>query len=169
MIEEQEIFFTTLYKQYYAPVCGFIEKRVHNPELAQDLTQDAFLNVYRHRESVMHEKGIVSYLYTCALHNIATYYRNSDRLKDDSHVELAEDGRFAADPSETYTAIEPVRIALARLPQREKDILVQTFLYERSQREIAREHGHATRTVRNHLSTARKAFIQAYEQEERAS
>jgi len=57
--------FKALYDQYYTPIKNFIYYKCGDVDLAEDLTQDAFMKLWQKREDIK-EETVKSYLYTIA-------------------------------------------------------------------------------------------------------
>lgn len=59
-----------LFYAYYEDLCGFAEAQVGSPELAEDLVQDLFLDLWRRREALAIESSLRAYLFG-AVRNLA--------------------------------------------------------------------------------------------------
>lgn len=70
--------FEELMARNQARVCAFLQRLVGNLQSAEDLTQEVFMRVYKHRESYRPEARFTTWLYRVA-HNVAF---NSLRAKN---------------------------------------------------------------------------------------
>lgn len=58
--------FQLVYRAYLRPVGGFFRRRGFTTDLADDLTQDTFVRVYRHLEAYEHRGNFAAWLFTVA-------------------------------------------------------------------------------------------------------
>jgi len=98
--ESMRCTFTTLAREFYAPVFNFIARQAPNREDAADITQQVFVQAYRSFERFDQEKDFAPWIYTIARRCVADFYRRrratvtqlEDSLRDplpDPHEQAA--------------------------------------------------------------------------------
>ncbi|HVX93149.1 MAG TPA: sigma factor, partial [Candidatus Dojkabacteria bacterium] len=66
-----------MYKTYLLKVYRYMYARVHNVELAQDLTSDCMWKVVRNQDFIDHKKNIGSWIFTIAHNTLIDYFRTN--------------------------------------------------------------------------------------------
>jgi RNA polymerase sigma-70 factor (ECF subfamily) len=166
--------FGELVERYHARAYWVAFGLVGNQEEARDVTQDAFLRVYRALARFDFNQSFYTWLYRIVV-NLAI-----DRLRKLSKaraVAIEDVGEPASDEVDTVpergiesneTARE-VREVLATLPEKYRTVMTLRELNGLSCKEIARIVGSSHATVRWRLHMARKFFKEAWERRERRS
>lgn len=67
--------FTFLYKRFYKPIAHYIRSRIHNPEVAEEITQEVFLKVHRFQDSFQEGHAFSTWLWTIAKNTVFDYLR----------------------------------------------------------------------------------------------
>lgn len=127
------------YKEYLPRVYNFLLYRAGDEALAEDLTAVVFEKAWRGRESYQHDLGAFStWLFTIARNVVADHFRRKDR---ELPLEVV---RGHADPVSLEETIqhrqEAARLSslLARLPERERELVAFKYGAGLNNREIAR-------------------------------
>jgi RNA polymerase sigma-70 factor (ECF subfamily) len=138
--------FEDLYRAHLRDVYSYAYYRVGNPHDAEDLTEQAFLQAYRHFDRARREsdgRPLRPWLIRIA-HNLASnYYRDRSRRPQTS-LETADP--IAARPgteaiAEGRVELRQVMGHLDRLPDDRRDALIMRFALGMDNREIARALG----------------------------
>lgn len=161
--------FALLFQRHYDRVYGILFRLVGTRAEAEDLAQEVFLRLYRQRFSRRGEHNVGGWLYRVAMNQGYNALRSRQRrwrrdtalLPDPTDAEPAP--AEAAAQAETRAA---VRAALARLPQRDVQLLLLRQM-GLSYAEMADVCGVAPGSVGTLLRRAGDAFRRAYEREER--
>lgn len=138
--------FNRLYEQHGSPVRKFLRVLLGNTSVAEDLTQETFLHLWRRPHSFDPKRGnIKSYLLGIARKKAADWWRHN---KPDAAVA----GQYAAHLEGT----EAIRDALNQLPEVARTVLwlreVEGYSYE----ELADILNVPVGTVRSRLHSARR-------------
>lgn len=160
--------FALLFQRHYDRVYGILFRLVGTRPEAEDLAQEVFLRLYRQRFSPRRAHNVDAWLYRVATNIGYNALRSRQRrwrrdtilLPDPTDAEPAP--AEAAAQAETRAA---VRAALARLPQRDVQLLLlrqMGFSYA----ELAEACGVAPGSVGTLLRRASDAFRRAYTREE---
>jgi RNA polymerase sigma-70 factor (ECF subfamily) len=138
--------FTDLYKAHLRDVYSYAYYRVGNHHDAEDLTEQTFLQAYRHFERAMREsKGrpLRPWLIRIAHNLAANYYRDRSR-RPQTNLDDAEVLSSLHPTEEVVEGREEVQEVLAgvsELPDDRRDALVMRFALGMDNKEIARALG----------------------------
>jgi RNA polymerase sigma-70 factor (ECF subfamily) len=138
--------FSELYRNHLRDVYSYSYYRVGNHHDAEDLTEQTFLQAYRHFERAQRESNgrpLRPWLIRIA-HNLAlNFYRDRSR-RPEATLEKAE---LVSAPHDTEQVVEgreelqSVLQNLDRLPDDRREALIMRFALDMSNREIARALG----------------------------
>jgi RNA polymerase sigma-70 factor (family 1) len=159
-----------LYNRYYGPLCDFAWRFCKgNHELVEDVVQEVLFRVWERRHNWMPTVTVKSYLYR-SVHNMAL-----TRLRKTRYEILCSDCYFDDSPTDAFTPFESMHntqlmqaiiLAVNRLPERRRQILVLRLMHEHSYQEIAELLGISFNTVDTQLRRAQK-FLRTQLQEYR--
>ena len=117
-------------------------KRVPDLYEAEELTGDVFLSFYRNMDSYDEEKGsIATWLYAITANRLKNYYRDK---KTHYSLEILKQQTIPREkmPEEIVAKImreETLRKSLEQLSDREREILLGRFYYQKSSTELGRQ------------------------------
>ena len=135
----------TLFEQLETPLLGYAYQLVKRADIAQDLVQEAFLQLHRNQSSVKEPKP---WLYR-TIHNLAmNYHRKENRIiplpdegpQDDPNSPTATESI----PDEHLSRIESIgqlRLAIKKLEHQKQELLRLKFEEELSYKEISARMG----------------------------
>ena len=171
---EQRAFLEQAIEQYGKATYNFALRLTHNEADARDLTQDAFIRVYRAWRSFQPGTSFLSWIYRI----VTNLYRDElRRRKGRYQEEIPEDNApqqfggmrpLAETPIDDYVdrqLSEPVAKALAALSPDQRQVVVLADIEEYSYQEIAEIVGCSIGTVRSRLHRARhqlRKLVQHY-------
>jgi len=135
--------FTELYRAHLRDVYSYSYYRVGNHHDAEDLTEQTFLQAYRHFERAQresHGRPLRPWLIRIAHNLAANYYRDRSRrpqtqLEDAAVVSAPH---TTADLAEGREELQDVLEGVAKLPQDRREALIMRFALGMDNREIAR-------------------------------
>lgn len=184
----EQLAFERLMQRNQSRVAAFLLRFVGNPALAEDLTQEVFLRVYRHRATYRREARFSTWLYRVA-HNVAY---NALRAKNRRPEELfcgvtkrsseESTGVGFADSVMTETDATPtrqiakvelqqiVRDAVDKLAPRQREAIILSRFEGMSYQEIGNVMNMSPQAVKSLLCRARahlKEALEPYVQEGR--
>ena len=161
---EQTAFLERAIEQYGKATYNYALRLTHNEADARDLTQDAFIRVYRAWKSFQPGTSFLSWVYRI----VTNLYRDElRRRKGRYQEEIPEDNApqefggerplavEAADEFVERQLSEPVSKALGALSQDQRQVIVLADIEEYSYQEIAEIVGCSIGTVRSRLHRAR--------------
>ena len=160
--------FGRLYDTYYQPVFGFLYRRTGNAEVAKDLTSETFFQALKAIGRYKAQgKPFKSWLFAIASAQVANYYRSRSKYLavtlDDAPEVLADESVRpdaalveSQDAEETRQQIGLLRRMLAKLNQKQQNILTLRFFSHLSIAEIASAMQMKEGTVKSHIHRAIK-------------
>ena len=161
---EQAAFLERAMQQYGKATYNFAFRLTGNESDARDLTQDAFVRVYRAWRSFQPGTSFLSWIYRI----VTNLYRDElRRRKGRFHEQIPEDNApqafggqrpLAVTPIEDYVDRqlgEPLSKALAQLSVEQRQVVILADIEEYSYQEIAEIMGCSIGTVRSRLLRAR--------------
>jgi RNA polymerase sigma-70 factor (ECF subfamily) len=138
--------FTELYRTHLRDVYSYAYYRIGNHHDAEDLTEQTFLQAYRHFERAMRESNgrpLRPWLIRIAHNLAANYYRDRSR-RPQTNLEDAEVISSLHPTEEVVEEREEVQEVLAgvsNLPDDRREALIMRFALGMDNREIARALG----------------------------
>jgi RNA polymerase sigma-70 factor (ECF subfamily) len=135
-------YFLEMHTLYADAIFRFCVMKVSNREIAQDLTQEAFMRLWQTFRDGKHVENVRALLYTMTRNLITDWYR---RKKSVSLDVLTEDGvEFAGDDHHDTLQSSEVREAIGwihTLDARDQEVLLLRFVEGLQPREIAHALG----------------------------
>ena len=138
--------FSELYRTHLRDVYSYAYYRVGNHHDAEDLTEQTFLQAYRHYERALREsdgRPLRPWLIRIAHNLAANYYRDRARRPESA----IEDAAVISAPHTTETLVEgreqlgQILAGVQRLPDDRREALIMRFALGMDNREIARAMG----------------------------
>jgi RNA polymerase sigma-70 factor (ECF subfamily) len=160
--------FTELYRSHLRDVYSYSYYRVGNHHDAEDLTEQTFLQAYRHFERAQREsdgRPLRPWLIRIAHNLAANYYRDRSRrpqtqLEDAAVVTALHD---TEDLVEGREELEEVLAGVANLPGDRREALILRFAVGMDNREIARALGRSEGATKVLIHRAIRQLEQALE------
>jgi RNA polymerase sigma-70 factor (ECF subfamily) len=162
--QEQAAFLERAIEQYGKATYNFAYRLTGNESDARDLTQDAFIRVYRAWRSFQPGTSFLSWIYRI----VTNLYRDELRRRKGRFIEqIPEDNApqefggqrpLAVTPIDDYVERqlgEPLSKALAHLSPEQRQVVILADIEEYSYQEIAEIMGCSIGTVRSRLHRAR--------------
>ena len=138
--------FSDLYRAHLRDVYSYSYYRTGNHHDAEDLTEQTFLQAYRHFERAQREsrgRPLRPWLIRIAHNLAANYYRDRSRRPQTQ----LEDAAIISAPHDTVSIVEgreelhSVLAGVAALPDDRREALIMRFALDMDNREIARALG----------------------------
>lgn len=157
--EGDERAFSRIFDLYYDLIFQKVFRFCRNKEEAEEITQEAFIQLFIHRDKIKDCDGFFPYLYITAKRLAISFYRKKVVRQEyqnewkknwqeyDQPTEVALDGKYLKGI---------LSEVLEELPPQQQLIYRMNKLEGYSYQEIAEKAGLSKNTVRNHLSLASK-------------
>ncbi len=147
-----------LFRQYYAYVCKVVYQIVTDAQVAEDIGQDVFFELWRKKGKLKISTSLKAYLKRAAVNKTLNYLRDR-KIKWDDEPELpklASDLPDANRPMETAELQRKIDDAIDQLPERCRIVFMLSRQEDLSYQEIADYLNISTKTVENQISKALK-------------
>jgi RNA polymerase sigma-70 factor (ECF subfamily) len=165
--------FSELYRSHLRDVYSYSYYRVGNHHDAEDLTEQTFLQAYRHFERAQREsdgRPLRPWLIRIAHNLAANYYRDRSR-RPQTHI---DDATVLTAPHDTETLVEGrdelqrILEGVAELPDDRREALIMRFALGMDNREIARAMGRTDGATKVLLHRATRQLEQIVKEREEA-
>lgn len=144
----QQAAFRRLYERHLPQVYGLCLRLTGNRQLAEDATQEAFLQVWRKIDSFRGESSFSTWLHSLTANSTLSYLRKQKRwwqcLGDHEHFEAVAE-QIEDSPA---TDVGDLLQLLPRLPERARLVFVLHAIEGYRQDQVARLMGTSTGTVK---------------------
>jgi len=147
--------FDELFSRYKQPLFGFFRRRMADPAQAEELTQEAFLALFRSSSKYQPKALFRTYLYAIGLNILRAH-----RRKSAFHAVFFGAGEDVREPTSrnTFETDFVLRDALRKLDGTDREILLLREFEQLSYAEISQLLGLPINTVRSRLFRARLAL-----------
>ena len=162
--------FSELYRTHLRDVYSYSYYRIGNHHDAEDITEQTFLQAYRHFDRAQRESNgrpLRPWLIRIAHNLAANYYRDRSR-RPQTHLDDAE---ILAAPHRTdelvegFQEVRRVLAGVADLPEDRREALIMRFALDMDNREIARALGRSEGATKVLIHRAIKQLGQSLEEE----
>jgi RNA polymerase sigma-70 factor (sigma-E family) len=153
---------TELFGLHYRRLVGLAVLLVDDRETAEDVAQDAFEALFRHWGRLRDPQAAVGYLERCVVNGSRSRLR---RRGTERAYSLPEAGLEPSAETVQVTAGEHRELvaALARLPRRQREVMVLRYHLDLSEQQIADWLGVSRGSVKRHAARATAALHQQME------
>jgi RNA polymerase sigma-70 factor, ECF subfamily len=166
--------FTELYRAHLRDVYSYAYYRIGNHHDAEDITEQTFLQAYRHFDRAQRESNgrpLRPWLIRIAHNLAANYYRDRSR-KPQSNL---DDAAIISSPLGTERVVEEreevkeVLEGVSKLPEDRREALIMRFALDMDNREIARALGRSEGATKVLLHRAIRQLEQGLEADREGS
>lgn len=167
---------TEIYDAFYNDIYYYILKTVNDTELAADLTQDSFIEIFQTIGALKEPVAFVNWSKRIAYHRCTAYFRK----KRDLLLDEDEEGQSVFDtiveereefiPDEALDKDElkkTIHEMIESLPEEQRAAIMMRYFDEMSVKEIADIQGVTEGTVKSRLNYGRKAIKGSVEEYEK--
>jgi RNA polymerase sigma-70 factor (ECF subfamily) len=158
--------FKVLFHRHYSGMMRYASSLLEKAEVAEEVVQDVFYNIWKNRESLRINRSWQSYLYRSVYNNSMMVLRKARKeySLEDGHFTEPETGN--PDPSQILIYAEvsnQVSRAIAELPGRTREIFLLNRQEGLKYREIAEKLGISVKTVEANMGKALLALRNSLE------
>lgn len=130
--------FGEIYDIFLPEIYRFILYKVHNKELAEDLTEDTFLKAFKEIHSYKDiKKSFSAWLYKIASNRVIDHIRKESVLFQDLSLDIADESMNTQKNTSEKINFEWIQKALLRLPETQREAVILKFINEKTTKEIA--------------------------------
>ena len=152
-----EAAFEHLFRQHFKPLCLLAQRYVKDIDMAREIVQETFMQLWDKRGNIDTERGVKSYL-GMAVHNKSLNYLRDNRKFDKDLIvaeNLTQDSLWEASDSAVIKDISrSIEEAIAELPDKCREVFVMSRYEQLRYLEIADKLGLSVKTVESHMSKA---------------
>lgn len=145
-----------LYDRYWQKLYEYVVYKVEWQEVAEDIVQDIFINLWNKRSELSVQK-VESYLFTAAKYKIIDVIRSDLRRNyhESYHSYYSNSFQLDIDENIAYNELEnAINEGLEMLPEKSREIFKLNRLEHLSVKEVAVKLNIPLRTVEYHLANA---------------
>ncbi len=159
--------FDALYTAYKARIYSFLLRLLGDPELADDVTQDAFTKAFQALPALERGTKLLPWLYRVASNAGIDHLRRRRRFRwlRVHEVENTRNEPHEADSSHDLSEREHIQRVLRTLPPENAAALLLHAVEGYSYKEIAEIQGCSLTAVRSRIARGRAAFTERYRPE----
>ncbi len=154
--------FESLFRNYYAKLCGYAFRYIKDMDQAEEIVQDLFLKIWENRKKLAITSSIRSYLYRSVHNNCLLYLEHKAvEKKYENHIRYTTGQESGLDASERVNTDELEEIidkTLNALPEKTRMIFNLSRFEGLKYREIAERMAVSIKTVEANMARALKLF-----------
>ncbi|MDB5133310.1 MAG: polymerase sigma-70 factor [Mucilaginibacter sp.] len=157
--QERLVAFREIYKRYWKNLYGAAYKRLKSKELAEEIVQELFTNLWVKKQTLQIKTALAGYLFTSVSHYIIDHYRKE--LVKAKYTEAFKITYQETDHSTEETILlrdltDTIESEINQLPDKCRSVYELSRKEYKSNKEIALYLGISEKTVENHLTKALK-------------
>ena len=169
-LEGNQQAFSTLVRKYQKPVHALVWRKIGDFHIAEEITQDIFLNVYKKLQTLKNPNLFAGWLYVSATRRCHAWLKKKrirmESLEIMSPEELEELAytEYRAEQQEEIVneqQREVVKRLLQKLPESERTVVTLHYLGDMTCEDISKFLGVSQNTVKSRLHRARKRLKKA--------
>lgn len=147
----------SLFRAHYGFLCQVVFRMINDRNLAEDLVQEVFYELWRKREKVRIQQSIRAYLKRSAVNRTLNFIRDRKLVVDDESAiprELASPEAGAIQQLQAEELQEQIHAAIDALPERCRIVFSLSRFEQMSNQQIADELDISVKTVENQMTKA---------------
>lgn len=147
--------FEESFRCYYRPLCMFSLRIVKDIDQAEDIVQDAFVDLWEKKDSLKDSSNIRAYLFSVVRNKSTDYLKKISSIEMSYDISLIEEEQMEQIIEDSFSQAR-ILTAIDNLPERCKHALLLSKRDGLKYEEIAENMSVSVNTVRNHISKALK-------------
>jgi RNA polymerase sigma-70 factor (family 1) len=152
--------FQVIFNEYYPALTVFARKFLVDNDMAKEVVQDMFVQLYEKRESLIIQTSLKSYLYQ-SVRNGCLNRIKQDKIHQKHHEEILKSGQEDiewTDQMEQTELEKKVYSIISGLPPKCRQVFLLSRQEDLSNREISEKLSISIRTVETQISKALKVL-----------
>lgn len=142
-----------IWKEYQKKLYQFIQKRVQNHTIAEDLLQDVFLKIFNKVETLQNEQKLQSWLYQITRNTLLDYFRSHS--KEENYENILEVQSHETEETAQQEIAECLKPMIEQLPEPYKKALIRSDFENIPQKEMAQEEGLSLSGMKSRIQRSR--------------
>jgi RNA polymerase sigma-70 factor (ECF subfamily) len=154
-----EIAFRDIFETYWELLHNIVYNRLQSADVADDLVQNVFTDLWSNRGSLVIETSLKAYLCQCIRHKIYNHIRHQEVRQRTEYVEIiykqyySHQADYNTDKQLVCNELEElVRYAIQKLPKKSRSIYQLSRNKNYTNQEIANHFGCTKKNVEYHIS-----------------
>ncbi|MEZ5055662.1 MAG: RNA polymerase sigma-70 factor [Saprospiraceae bacterium] len=149
--------FRQIFDRYYKYIVVTVYKISSNDELAHDIAQDVFLQIWNKRETIEIQGDLKSYLRRAAINKTYNFFKASRiDFRDEADLPETKDENSPDEIVMKDERNQMINNAIEALPEKCRIVFQLRRIEGSSHQEIADKLGISKKTIENHLTKAMK-------------
>ncbi|MFT4535906.1 MAG: RNA polymerase sigma-70 factor (ECF subfamily) [Saprospiraceae bacterium] len=163
LISKPDVALRSLYSSYYRFVCSVVYKMLGDGSMAEDISQEVFVEVWKRRETLDVNTSLKGYLRMIAVNKTLNHIRSKrmDFEQEEAILQEPSTDNSTQRVLEAEDLQKAINTAVDGLPERCRIIFGLSRYEEKSYREISAELEISIKTVENQISKALKLVRKA--------
>lgn len=151
--------FETVFRAYYQSLCLFSFRYLKRTDLAEEIVQEIFVNIWDKRSDLQLETSLKSYLFRAVHNNSLKYLQHQKVVGKHARYQIERKELFFEEPVNNIQVAELKNLlekAFSSMPQKTREIFELSRNEGLKYQEIADNLGISIKTVEAHMGTALK-------------
>ncbi|SKA36023.1 RNA polymerase sigma-70 factor, ECF subfamily [Chitinophaga eiseniae] len=151
--------YEALYERHWETLYETAYWRLYDKDAAKDIVQEVFIYCWQKREQIQITESVVGYFRTAVRFKVLNHLKSEqarDKYRQLAGRELPEITHSTEEMMAGADLEASYRRELQRLPEKMRQLFIDSRDHGLSVREIAQKHGLSEQTVKNQLSAALK-------------
>lgn len=154
--------FEIVFRLYHKKVYAYFYKKTLCQDQAEELTQMAFIKLWRFKHTLTEDFTLDVQLFKIAKTTLLDYFKKAANDEKNLKIYHAERAESIQDVAQLYDNQQQLEVVLGCLPPTRKQVFVLNRLHGYSYKEIAEQLSISPRTVEKHISLAIKQLSYLY-------
>jgi len=143
-----------LFDNYYNTMCNKALFYVKNPDRAEDVVQDVFLNIWKKRSEISINSTLKGYLMKCVTNRSLNFLRDRKSYTNELDEQIMDDSVSIEEKIYYNETQEMILDHINALSPRCRQIFIMNRIDQMKYREISQELGISIKTVEHHVAKA---------------
>ena len=146
--------FESVFKQYFGPLCNYVNSQIRDWESSREIVQGAFMKIWESRDSIVINTSVKSYLYSTVRNRMIDAIRYNKKLAE--YKDKVDTKQIGDDDDELnpHMIREEILAAMDRLKPKMKKIFSLSKIEGLTYSEIAVYLDISKRTVEDNVARA---------------
>ena len=155
-----------LFKQTFPRLLGYCRLFVHDQASANDLVQECYVRLWEKRETISPMQSVESLLFIMLRNRCLNFLRDQKNDQKEQRIGFIPESElqhlyqldFTGREEKTLEEklIEAIRLSVAKLPEKRRQVFIKTKIEGKKNREVAAEMGISVKAVEKHLHQAKE-------------
>lgn len=147
--------FEQLFKEHYNSLYYYAYSIVNDDELAKDLVNDSFEEIWNRRKKIDISYSLKSFMYRVVKNRCLNHLKKQE--VEQKYINRAKHGQEESDEYKDYEPVmAEIMLAIEQLPEQGRKVFTKCFLENLSYKEAAEELNVSVNTIKTHVTNSLK-------------